>query len=772
MKKQNIFSALLVSSVALLIAVPALVHADPADFPPGGNVDANFNTVTGGTITSSDLSLLSGARAAGQFHGGDVGVVGFGPIVGTVGFATSGSSIGGYFSDSTSNNAVQLGTPAYAVQTSGDIETGGDIHASGAISNPGLNVGVPNYACFGIDCSTIGSEKGIVVDYYGFLSYNGGGDIGAPYPFTIVDPQGLRVRPAAGGVQIDIKPDGTITGGSTYGPKFTTGLQVGDSTGTLGIRNDITTGGGQKSFVKIDDGLWVGVQGLSIQGSIQNGWPGVDTLGNVSIVGVPDVVVNGNLNMNKSGSYITNSAGGSSPVTISDNDGLISVVNDYDTTYRYALAGSAFGTGTTTGAGVSGYSDAGRGVSALSGTGYGVYAQSGGTALYANSSGGTGADINATAAGVTGLKVTAGATTSTGISATAGSTGVSATVTSTGAKAGNFVNTVSGNNATIGTETSAVSATGSSDPAIYAVSNTTDSTEGAIVADNTAKYGKAIFATGGDDANAIEAIGYSASGINGIGNAIWAQSSGTGDAVHAIAPSAGRTIYAGSNTGIGIEADSGQALSTTGEAGYFHYDTATPQTSVILASKNNSIDANGVAHIASTAADTLRLEGPSGGALGYGGRINFGDANYAYIQENTDDHLYIYGNSGTSIMGGSVGIGTTAPSSKLDVAGQITGNSIGNFYDVYSGVASRSSGAWTGCNGGTTTGGATCILSVNCTAGDESIDTDTYSMVNGTTSTYTMFDYLSATGGGIYMTSAGTKPDSWQIRVRCFSPDG
>jgi hypothetical protein len=68
----------------------------------------------------------------------------------------------------------------------------------------------------------------------------------------------------------------------------------------------------------------------------------------------------------------------------------------------------------------------------------------------------------------------------------------------------------------------------------------------------------------------------------------------------------------------------------------------------------------------SAADDVLRLIGPDG-SYGYGARLNFGDGDYVYLDEDEDDKLTIYANR-TAIMS-SVGIGTTSPSYNLDVAG-------------------------------------------------------------------------------------------------------
>jgi len=50
----------------------------------------------------------------------------------------------------------------------------------------------------------------------------------------------------------------------------------------------------------------------------------------------------------------------------------------------------------------------------------------------------------------------------------------------------------------------------------------------------------------------------------------------------------------------------------------------------------------------------LRLIGP-GGTFGVGAKLNFGDGDFVYLQENTDDSLLIY-SSGTQISGGNVAI--------------------------------------------------------------------------------------------------------------------
>ena len=71
--------------------------------------------------------------------------------------------------------------------------------------------------------------------------------------------------------------------------------------------------------------------------------------------------------------------------------------------------------------------------------------------------------------------------------------------------------------------------------------------------------------------------------------------------------------------------------------------------------------------VESTDAETMRLIGP--GVFGSGSRLNFGDAEFVYIDEPQDDRLEIHASQQTAITGGPVGIGTTSPRAKLHVAG-------------------------------------------------------------------------------------------------------
>jgi hypothetical protein len=72
-------------------------------------------------------------------------------------------------------------------------------------------------------------------------------------------------------------------------------------------------------------------------------------------------------------------------------------------------------------------------------------------------------------------------------------------------------------------------------------------------------------------------------------------------------------------------------------------------------------------NVASNQQRALRLFGP--GSYGSQARLNFGDADFVYLEEDADDNLTIYASLRTAIMGGNVGIGMTNPTAKLHVSG-------------------------------------------------------------------------------------------------------
>lgn len=72
--------------------------------------------------------------------------------------------------------------------------------------------------------------------------------------------------------------------------------------------------------------------------------------------------------------------------------------------------------------------------------------------------------------------------------------------------------------------------------------------------------------------------------------------------------------------------------------------------------------------ITDASTNTLRLIGP-GATYGFSAKLNFGDGNFTYLQEDEDDKLTLYSRLRTAIMGGNVGINTTSPTATLHVNG-------------------------------------------------------------------------------------------------------
>lgn len=97
--------------------------------------------------------------------------------------------------------------------------------------------------------------------------------------------------------------------------------------------------------------------------------------------------------------------------------------------------------------------------------------------------------------------------------------------------------------------------------------------------------------------------------------------------------------------------------------GIAYFDTTNGRLGIGAAPGAYKLDVTGQSHFS----DDIHI----GAAAGASPCIYWGDGSYVYIGELTDDKLQIYGNGGIHLMGGSVGVGTTSPSSsyKLDVSG-------------------------------------------------------------------------------------------------------
>jgi hypothetical protein len=86
---------------------------------------------------------------------------------------------------------------------------------------------------------------------------------------------------------------------------------------------------------------------------------------------------------------------------------------------------------------------------------------------------------------------------------------------------------------------------------------------------------------------------------------------------------------------------------------------------------NVGVGTNDTTHRLTVAApdqETMRLLNSTTG-FGEGARLNFGDEDYVFIEEDVDDALQIQANR-ISLMGGNVGIGSSNPASRLEIVGQ------------------------------------------------------------------------------------------------------
>lgn len=329
-----------------------------------------------------------------------------------------------------------------------------------------------------------------------------------------------------------------------------------------------------------------------------------------------------------------------------------------------------------------------------------------------------------------------------------------------------------------------------------------------ITADSNYPGGTAFYGYGGSRvlAGQSNVTGGMAVDVFGDSIGVMGATRSTGTAVYGLATysSSGGT-FPGGGVGGRFEAYKGVGLIGNaiagGQGADFYYRTSSGSAikvnEVQLSSPTYSMNASGPVIIGATApsynnnnldikSDTnynLRLEGAN--AYSSGGKLNFGDGNYTYIQEATDDNLTIYGSGGVFLTGGNVGVGTTAPGAKLDVSGSIrstsaiTGNSIGDFYEkTGSAYAPRTATnvchmePWWG-----TTPNTVCAMYVSCNAGDIVV-----SVMPGTVSSIPAaldWSYLAAGGVGtnqgyiVFKSSnIANAPLSATARATCFSPDG
>lgn len=116
----------------------------------------------------------------------------------------------------------------------------------------------------------------------------------------------------------------------------------------------------------------------------------------------------------------------------------------------------------------------------------------------------------------------------------------------------------------------------------------------------------------------------------------------------------------------------GRSMSPNGFAGYFDGQKTFVSQRLGVGTENPTHQVT----ISASDSETLRLIGPSSG-YGYGSRLNFGDGDYAFIEEDDDDKLRIHANR-IALTAGYVCIGTTTPDplSNFQVSGPAGNNTV------------------------------------------------------------------------------------------------
>lgn len=249
MKKQNLFSSLLVSAVALSLAVPSLVSADPTGVPPGGNVDATFNSVTTGNGASASLNGDS-FIATGLIN--LVGRIYSGSADPTDKFVNIEDSDGVRFGDDT-------GAPQLTISgANGDIAD-----SAGAVTvkdDEGLELttasGADQISLIPGGFARINANGNLVLDLANgngtLFFYDGVGDtplginhvgLWAPStpagPLKIIDSEGLGIADNSGNVRLLIDDTGEISnifGANSVKISDDQGLQVANTAGTVGLQ--------------------------------------------------------------------------------------------------------------------------------------------------------------------------------------------------------------------------------------------------------------------------------------------------------------------------------------------------------------------------------------------------------------------------------------------------------------------------------------------------------------------------------------------------------
>jgi hypothetical protein len=369
MKKQNLFSSLLIGTVALSIALPSLVNADPSGTPPGGNVDATFNSVNAGYGTTAP-------SVGGDFQGEDAGIQGVatgasgfsGIFYGTNGISSEASSAAGmaagfYNFAASPAVGVVLGYAGDALLASGPINLVGRIY-SGSLdpTDKYVNIEDSDGVRFGDDAGTpqltISGSTGDIADpngdvtvaddllSTGFSKANSGFRLTGSMGTFTMDQIGQMTRMydnTTSPLQILDANGMDIRGGIANGSTFVDGnpVKIGEADGLL-----ITTNGGTQGLtiaatgdiadtnsavtLKDDDGLLVSNAASTATMTLipSGGFSQINTSGNLQLnlasgagtLFFYDGVGSTPLAMNKSGIWAPSSPSG--PLKIIDSEGL------------------------------------------------------------------------------------------------------------------------------------------------------------------------------------------------------------------------------------------------------------------------------------------------------------------------------------------------------------------------------------------------------------------------------------------------------------------
>jgi len=219
---------------------------------------------------------------------------------------------------------------------------------------------------------------------------------------------------------------------------------------------------------------------------------------------------------------------------------------------------------------------------------------------------------------------------------------------------------------------------------VFGFASNTSGTNYGVFGESASPYGIGVFGwafatSGSPEGGYFQSDGPSGTGV--VGYATASSGETRGGYFRSDSPQ-GRGVYGFATSPNGLTVGVfGHATSPDGFAGYF--------VGRGYFSNNVGIGASFPTHrltVTSGDQETMRLIGP-GSPYGQSARLNFGDGDHVYLEEDADDNLTIYTRLRTAIMGGNVGIGTLSPQGRLHVVeGSTTGAGIVAICTALSGV--------------------------------------------------------------------------------------